>query len=80
MIRKIAAPICFALLSTALLATSPAKAGYDPCARATRDMIVARTAYDNATCNPRNCSGDTRYWALHAAYLRAYERMRQQCR
>lgn len=79
MVRKTVAPFSLAFLPTALLLTSPAEA-YDPCERATRQMITARTAYENATCSRRNCSGDTQYWALYAAYVNAYERMRQQCR
>ena len=80
MVRKSAAPISLAFLSFALLATSPVKAGYDPCQRATRDMVSARTAYENFNCRTRNCSGDTQYWVLYRAYVNAYERMRQQCR
>jgi hypothetical protein len=79
MARSISAPIALSLVSAALLVSSPAQA-YDPCERATNQMLAARAAYDNATCSTRNCSGDARYWRLFQAYLNAYERMRQQCR
>lgn len=81
MFRKTTATFGLALMSSALLLTSPVQA-YDPCDRATQEMIAARTQFENYCNNsPRKCANSSpRYQVLFQNYIRAYERMRQECR